>query len=433
MRTPKTLILSGAAALALTACSDNGHLPASAGYGPHPTLPAPTNPLLPYYAVPSTVGWKGAAPSAPGMTVNAFATQLTHPRWLLVLPNGDVLVAEGDHGTQWADSMGYGGWVESFYRRIQGLFTKSPDKIVLLRDADKNGTAEIKTDFINQGLNAPFGMALVGDTLYVANTDSLLAFHYTPGATHIDGPGRKVTDLPGGPIDHHWTKNVVASADGSKLYVTIGSNSNAGENGLDAEQDRARIWEVDPKTGSHRVYASGIRNPNGMAWVNGKMWVAVNGRDENGGDTDPDYITSVQDGGFYGWPFSWYGNHVEMRLKPEQRRPDLVAKAIVPDYAMGAHTASLGLAWSAGNSIGFGDGLFVGQHGSWNRKPLNGYRVAFVPFAGDKPSGAPRDVLTGFLNADNKAQGRPVDVALAKDGTLLVADDVGNTVWRVSK
>ncbi|MDB5734472.1 MAG: sorbosone dehydrogenase [Alphaproteobacteria bacterium] len=433
MHTFRTIALSGAVALTLAGCGDNARLPAQAGYGASPTLPTPENPLIPFYNVPSNVGWKGSAPVAPGMTVKPFASGLTHPRWLLVLPNGDVLVSEGNHGTQWADSMGFGGWVESLVQRVSGMFVKSPDKIVLLRDADKDGAAEIRTDFISQGLNAPFGMALVGDTLYVANTDSLMAFHYTPGTTHIDGAGRKVTDLPGGPIDHHWTKNVFASADGSKLYVTIGSNSNAGENGLEAEKDRARIWEVDPKTGSHRVYASGIRNPNGLAWVNGKLWVAVNGRDENGGDTDPDYITSVQDGGFYGWPFSWYGNHVEDRIKPEQRRPDLVAKAIVPDYATGAHTSTLGLAWAGGNALGFGDGMFISQHGSWNRSPLNGYRVAFIPFMGDKPSGMPRDVLTGFLDAVNKAKGRPVGVALAKDGALLVADDTGNSVWRISK
>jgi glucose/arabinose dehydrogenase len=433
MRSFTTLVLAGVAALALGGCGDNARLPAQAGYGARPTLPTPENPLIPFYNVPSNVGWKGATPIAPGLTVKPFATGLTHPRWLLVLPNGDVLVSEGNHGTQWADSMGFGGWVESLVQRVSGLFVKSPDKIVLLRDADKDGAAEVKTDFISQGLNAPFGMALVGDTLYVANTDSLMAFHYTPGATHIDGVGRKVADLPGGPIDHHWTKNVFASTDGAKLYVTIGSNSNAGENGLDAEKDRARIWEVDPETGSHRVYASGIRNPNGLAWVGGKLWVAVNGRDENGGDTDPDYITSVQDGGFYGWPFSWYGNHVEDRIRPDQRRPDLVAKAIVPDYATGAHTSTLGLAWTGGNALGFGDGVFISQHGSWNRKPLNGYRVAFIPFAGDKPSGMPRDVLTGFLASDSKAQGRPVGVAIAKDGALLVADDTGNSVWRVSK
>jgi glucose/arabinose dehydrogenase len=432
-------VLAATAALALAGCGDNAHLPKGASYGAHPVLPGPQQALLPLYNVPDAKGWKdaGAPIPAPGLNVRAFASDLQHPRWLLVLPNGDVLVSEGNHGTQWADTMGFGGWLETLVERIQGQFVKSPNKIVLLRDKDGDGTAETKTDFITTGLNAPFGMALVGNTLYVADTDALLAFDYTPGATHIDGPGRKVTDLPGGPIDHHWTKNVIASPDGSKLYVTVGSNSNAGENGIAAEKDRAAIWEVDPKTGSHRIYASGIRNPNGMFWApDGKLWVTVNERDEIGGDLVPDYMTSVQDGGFYGWPFSWYGQHVEERIKPDDRRPDLVAKAIVPDYALGTHTASLGLTWSGGETLGpqFANGAFVGQHGSWNRKPLNGYRVAYVPFNGAMPSGAkPVDVLTGFLNADNAAQGRPVGVAIAKDGALLVADDEGNTVWRVSK
>jgi glucose/arabinose dehydrogenase len=433
----KHLILAGVAAFALAGCGDNAKLPKMASYGANPALPAPQQSLIPFYNVPRAKGWKdgGAPVAAPGLTVKAFATDLTHPRWLLTLPNGDVLVSEGDHGTQWADTMGYGGWLETFCQRVSGLFTKSPNKIVLLRDTNGDGVADIKTDFITQGLNAPFGMALVGDTLYIANTDSLLAFPYKTGETLMDAAGRKVTDLPAGDIDHHWTKNVIASADGSKLYVTIGSNSNAGENGIAAETDRARIWEVDSKTGSHRVFASGIRNPNGMVWApDGKLWVTVNERDEIGGDLVPDYMTSVQDGGFYGWPYSYYGAHVDERVK--DKRPDLVAKAIVPDYALGTHTASLGLLWSSKDSLGaqFSSGIFVGQHGSWNRRPLNGYRVAYVPFKDSKPAGKPADVLTGFASdEDGTAKGRPVGLAFANDGSLLVADDIGDTVWRVSR
>jgi glucose/arabinose dehydrogenase len=295
----------------------------------------------------------------------------------------------------------------------------------------RDGIAEIRSVFLT-GLNAPFGIALVDGTLYVANTDSLMAYPYKNGASRITDAGRKVTDLPSGPINHHWTKNVIASRDGTKLYVTIGSNSNAAENGRDAEQDRAQIWEVDPKTGAHRTYASGIRNPNGMGWKNDTLWTVSNERDEFGGDLVPDYLTSVKDGGFYGWPFSYYGQHVDFRVKPQN--PAMVAQALAPDYATGTHTATLGLIFSDKVKLGmpFADGAFISQHGSWNRKPLNGYRVAFVPFAADVPSGMPVDVVTGFLNADNQARGRPVGLAVNNEGALLVADDGGNVVWRVS-
>jgi hypothetical protein len=431
----KTNLLLAAALLPLLAsCGDNAKLPREASYGANPQLPAPEKSLLPKYNVPSTKGWKdGETPKpADGLAVKAFARGLDHPRWLYVLPNGDVLVAETNHGTQWGDTMGFGGWLESFVQRVSGMFAKSPNRITLLRDTDGDGVADVKTVFLS-GLNAPFGMVLAGNTLYVANTDALLAFPYTAGATHIDVPGRKVTDLPGGDIDHHWTKNVIASKDGSTLYVTVGSNSNAGENGLDVEKERAAIWQVDPRTGTHRIFASGIRNPNGMGWApDGTLWAVSNERDEVGGDLVPDFLTSVKDGAFYGWPFSYYGQHVDDRVKPQN--PQMVAKAIAPDYAMGTHTASLGLAFSDGAKLGpaFANGVFVGQHGSWNRKPLNGYRVAFVPFEGSKPSGAPVDILTGFLDANQAARGRPVGVVIDKTGALLVADDGGNMVWRVT-
>jgi glucose/arabinose dehydrogenase len=312
----------------------------------------------------------------------------------------------------------------------------SANRITLLRDADGDGIAETRSVFLS-GLNSPFGMALSGGTLFVADTDALLAFPYRDGETEIGASPRRLVDLPAGERNHHWTKNVVASADGSHLYVAIGSNSNAAENGLAEEEGRAQIWEVDPATGSHRVFATGLRNPVGMALepAGGALWAAVNERDELGSDLVPDYMTSVKDGGFYGWPFCYYGRHVEERIKPAQRRPDLVDRAIVPDYALGPHTASLGLAFAAGSRLGpgFATGAFVGQHGSWNRKPRSGYRVIFVPFAGGRPSGPPVDVLTGFLTPDGKAMGRPVGVAIDGKGALLVADDVGNTIWRVTK
>jgi glucose/arabinose dehydrogenase len=422
-----------AAALTLASCGQNAHLSQSAGYGPHPTLPPPEKTLFFTYNVPSTKPWpEGVTPMpAPGLKVEAFATGLTHPRWLTVLPNGDVLVAEADHAAGPGDWMGYGGLVESAFRKLQGLWAKSPNRIVLLR-SNGDGRAATQSVFLS-GLNAPFGMALVGHTLYVADTDALMAYPYRSGETKISEPGRKVSDLPAGDINHHWTKNVIASPDGTKLYVTVGSNSNAGENGLAVEEGRAAIWEIDPTTGRHRIFASGLRNPTGMGWSRqGVLWTAVNERDEIGGDVPPDYMTSVKDGAFYGWPFSYYGQHVDDRPSPPN--PELVAKAVPPDYALGAHTASLGLAFARGNSLGpaYASGVFIGQHGSWNRKPFNGYRVVFIPFSGEMPAGAPVDVLTGFLQPDGTAYGRPVGVALDKSGALLVADDVGNTVWRVT-
>jgi glucose/arabinose dehydrogenase len=308
----------------------------------------------------------------------------------------------------------------------------SANRITLLRDADGDGAAETRSVFL-EGLSSPCGMALVGDNLYVANSDAVMRFPYREGDLKIVSLGTKLVDLPAGPINHHWTKNLLASPDGSKLYVAVGSNSNAGENGIDEEAGRAAIWEVNRETGAHRIFAQGLRNPNGMAWEpsRGALWTVVNERDELGSDLVPDYMTAVKDGGFYGFPYSYFGQHVDARVKPQ--RPDLVAQALPPDYAVGAHTASLGLAYFQGSTLGpqFARGMFVGQHGSWNRKPASGYKVIFVPFHDGQATGEPLDVLTGFVSADGDAFGRPVGVAVDKRGALLVADDVGNVVWRV--
>jgi glucose/arabinose dehydrogenase len=410
-------------------------LPASAGIGPNPTLPAPHPTLIPTINQASAIGWPagGKPVPAPGLAVAAFADKLDHPRWLYVLPNGDVLVAETNTPPKPDDMKGIKGFVAGLIMGGAGAGTASPNRILLLRDTDGDGVADKRFTLIS-GLNSPFGMTLVGGTLYVADTDAVLAFPYKAGDTQITAPGRKIVDLPAGTINHHWTKNIIASRDGAKLFVTIGSNSNVGENGMAAEEGRADIWQVDPATGAHSVYAFGIRNGNGMGFAPGTdtLWVTVNERDEIGSDLVPDYMTSVKPGGFYGWPYSYYGQHVDDRIQPQ--RPDLVAKAIPPDYALGSHTASLGLTFADGAKLGdsFASGVFIGQHGSWNRNPRAGYKVIFVPFAGAKPTGAPVDVLTGFLNADGKAQGRPVGVVIDKTGALLVADDVGNTVWRVT-
>jgi glucose/arabinose dehydrogenase len=368
--------------------------------------------------------------AAKGTRVQAFAEDLKHPRWLYVLPNGDVLVAESAApGTD--KPAGIKGWAASFLMKRAGSQVASANRISLLRDINGDGVADLRSTFLS-GLNSPFGMVLVGKDLYVANANALMRFPYEKGATEISEAGTKVTDLPAG-LNHHWTKNVIASRDGRKLYITVGSNSNVGENGLEAEEGRAAIWELDRASGNKRLFATGLRNPNGLAWEpqTGKLWTAVNERDELGSDLVPDYITSVKDGGFYGWPYSYYGQHVDDRVQPQ--RPDLVAKALVPDYALGPHTASLGIAFAKGSKLpNFRNGLFVGQHGSWNRKPHSGYKVIFVPFKGGKPNGEPVDVLTGFLDEQGNAQGRPVDVKLDSKGALLVTDDVGNKVWRVS-
>ncbi|WP_460139949.1 PQQ-dependent sugar dehydrogenase [Pseudomonas sp. S2_E01] len=434
MRKPQlALVITMAAGLA--ACGETSTLQVSDGTGPSPQLPEPNKTLFPTMNIAPAIGWPvGAKPTAAaGTQVAAFAEGLDHPRWLYVLPNGDVLVAETNAPPKPDDDKGIKGWITKKVMSRAGAAVPSPNRITLLRDKDHDGIAEIRTVFL-ENLNSPFGMTLVGNDLYVADTDRLLRFNYQQGDTTIKSQPMKVIDLPGGTLNHHWTKNVLASKDGSKLYVTVGSNSNVGENGMDKEEGRAAIWEVDRATGNHRIFASGLRNPNGMAWEpqSGTLWTAVNERDEIGSDLVPDYITSVKEGAFYGWPFSYYGQHIDVRVEPQN--PDLVAKAIAPDYAVGPHTASLGLAFAEGNTLPaqFKEGAFVGQHGSWNRKPHSGYKVIFVPFSAGKPSGAPVDVLTGFLNDEEKAMGRPVGVVIDQQGDLLVADDVGNKVWRVS-
>jgi hypothetical protein len=344
-----------------------------------------------------------------------------------------VLVAESNAPPKPNDARGVKGFIYKQVQKWAGAGVPSANRITLLRDADGDGVAETRSIFLKD-LNSPFGMVLVGDDFYVANTDAIMKFPYSTGDTKIDAPGTKLADLPGGPINHHWTKDLAASPDGTKLYATVGSNSNIGENGIEAETNRAAVLEVDRASGKWRVFASGLRNPNGPSFnpQTGELWVVVNERDELGNDLVPDYMTSVKDGGFYGWPYSYFGQHVDPRVEPQ--RPDLVARAIVPDYALGAHTASLGLAFNTADLFpqDMKGGAFIGQHGSWNRKPRAGYKVIFVPFTDGKPTGKPRDVLTGFLNASGEAQGRPVGVRIDKQGALLVADDVGNTVWRVT-
>ena len=422
------------AAVLLAACGDVARHPVSDGTGPKPTLPPPVESFITTVNIAPAKPWPpGTAPTAaPGTQVAAFASGLDHPRWLYVLPNGDVLVAESNAPPKPEDGQGIKGWVMGLVMKWAGATGTSADRITLLRSSQGNGVVDVRTVLL-EGLHSPFGMALVGQDLYVANTDAVVRFPYTPGATRITAPGTQVVALPAGPINHHWTKNLVASPDGQQLYVTVGSNSNVAERGMAAEAERAAIWQVDLRTGAYRIFASGLRNPNGMAFApGGALWTVVNERDEIGSDLVPDYMTSVRDGGFYGWPYSYYGQHLDVRVKPPQ--PDMVAKALVPDYALGPHTASLGLASAEGTSLpaGFAKGMFIGQHGSWNRKPHSGYKVVFVPFEGAQPAGVPVDVLTGFLNSDGKAYGRPVGVALDKQGALLVADDVGNIVWRVT-
>ena len=424
-----------ATVVALTSCGDVAKMTLADGTGPRPALPAPSTSLLPTLHVAPAKGWpENVQPAAaPGLRVEAFARELDHPRWLYVLPNGDVLVAETNAPSRPDDRNGIRGWVMARAMKRAGALAPSANRITLLRDSRGDGVVSLRSVLLS-GLHSPFGMALVGDTLYVADSDSVLAFPYQTGVTTITSPGVKVVDLPAGSINHHWTKNLIAGRDGTKLYVTVGSNSNVAERGMAVEAERAAIWEVDVKTGAHRIFASGLRNPNGLAWqpATGRLWTAVNERDELGSDLVPDYMTAVRDGGFYGWPFSYYGQHVDVRVKPQ--RPDLVAQAIVPDYALGPHTASLGLAWSGGTTLPdrFVSGMFVGQHGSWNRRPSSGYKVIFVPFADGIPSAQPIDVLTGFLSDAGQAFGRPVGVAIDARGALLVADDVGNVIWRVT-
>lgn len=428
-------ILAAGMTLALASCGDSAKLPEEATFGPNPTLPAPRAAIIPTVHVAAAKGWpRGQGPqAAPGLEVGAFAEGLDHPRWLYVLPNGDVLVAETNAPERPDDAKGVKGMAMRIVQKRAGAAVPSANRITLLRDADGDGVAELKTAFL-EGLNSPFGMALIGDDFYVANTDAVLRFPYARGDIRIEGPGVKVADLPAGAINHHWTKNILPSRDGSRLYATVGSNSNVAENGLENEERRAAILEIELASGRSRVFAAGLRNPNGLAWEpeSGGLWTVVNERDELGSDLVPDYLTSVTDGGFYGWPFSYWGSHVDTRVSPPN--PELVAKAIAPDYALGNHTAPLGLTFAEGAQLPerYRSGAFIGLHGSWNRKPFSGYKVIFVPFAGGRPSGPPVDVLTGFVSDPEEARGRPVGVVVDRGGALLVADDVGNKVWRVA-
>lgn len=429
------VLCAAAALLVIAGCAEKATLPPAASVGPAPAIPEPKKTLIPTVDIAPAKSWpKGVTPTpAPGLAVHAFAAEFAHPRWLYVLPNGDVLVVESNAPPRPEDGKGVKGWVMKKVMKKAGAAVPSANRITLLRDADGNGTAEVRTEFLKD-LNSPFGVALVGDTLYVANTDAIVSFPYKAGDTSIAAAPTTVAPLPGGPLNHHWTKNIIASKDGTKLYATVGSNSNVAENGMDKEVNRAAILEVDLATKATRLFASGLRNPNGLGWQpqSGALWTVVNERDELGSDLVPDYLTSVKDGGFYGWPYSYFGKHVDERVKPP--RPDLVAKAIVPEYALGTHVAPLGLVFYEGSLFpqSYAGGAFVGQHGSWNRKPLNGYNVVFIPFSGGMPNGKPVDILTGFLNKDGDAYGRPVGVAVDKAGALLVADDVGNVVWRVT-
>jgi glucose/arabinose dehydrogenase len=422
-------------AAALSACGDTAKHSIQDGMGPDPVLPDPVKRMIPTVKVAEVKRWaEGAAPvPADGLAVQAFARDLDHPRWMYVLPNGDVLVAEtAAPPAPEKEGSGLRDKIQGAMMAKAGSTVPSANRITLLRDADGDGVAEVRTQFL-KGLYSPFGIALVGDRLYVANADALVSFPYKEGDTQISAAPSFVANLPGG-INHHWTKSLLASRDGNKLYVGVGSNSNVAENGMDAELNRAAILEVDAHSGATRVFASGLRNPVGLAWQPGAdtLWVVVNERDEIGSDLVPDYLTSVREGGFYGWPYSYYGQHVDERVQPQNA--EMVASAIKPDYALGPHTASLGLTFYEGALLpqAYRGGAFIGQHGSWNRDPPSGYKVIYVPFANGKPSGKAQDVLTGFLDAEGKAQGRPVGVAVDKPGALLVADDVGNVIWRVT-
>jgi len=416
---------------ALAACSANGSL-AEQQVGPKPPLPAINQYLVPPMHVASPAPWGKATPTVPAdMTVTAFATGLHNVRSVFVLPNGDVLAVEPKGPTEPIarpkDILV--NWIQGFGHSD----TSGRDQITLLRDTNDDGRADVKTVFVDH-LVSPFGVALVGGDLYVANTDAIVRYPYVTGETRITAPGTILTELPGGPIDHHWTKSLVASPDGTKLYVGIGSNSNITERGMEAEKDRARIWEVDRATGAHRTFASGLRNPNGLQFepASRQLYAVINERDELGPDLVPDYLTSVRDGAFYGWPWSYWGQHVDPRVMP--RRPDVVARAIAPDYSLGSHVAPLGMIFYQGQSLpaGYRGGAFVGEHGSWDRGHLNGYKVVWVPFANGQPAGKARDVVTGFIDGDGHARGRPVGLAVDNDGGLLIADDLANVVWRVT-
>lgn len=423
----RIVALIGAAAVQLRRLRGSAHEPA---LGSAPVIPlAKPQGSIPTLKMPTARGWtQGQTPvAAPGLKVNAFASGLKHPRWIHVLPNGDVLVAEALSVAEPVKTI-FDYAMVSTMRRAAAVGV-SPNRITLLRDADGDGVAEIREVFLD-GLNQPFGMALLGDTFYVGNTDGVVAFPYAPGVTRITVPGRKLTEFkPGG----HWTRSLLPSPDRSKLFVGVGSLSNIGDSGMAAEEGRAAIYELDLATGTSRIFASGLRNPVGLAWEpqTGALWTVVNERDGLGDETPPDYLTSVRDGGFYGWPYCYWGQTVDDRVPQD---PSAVAKAITPDYALGGHTASLGLCWLPAATLpGFPEGMAIGQHGSWNRSTLAGYKVIFVPFANGRPAGPPRDIITGFLAPDEReSYGRPVGVTIGPDGSVLVADDVGDVIWRVT-
>ena len=429
--TIRALLILGLPALALAACGGKTDQGPDNQIGPNPALPAINQYLLPPMKTASSQPWRqGEMPTpGPGLKVQPFAANLIHPRSVFVLPNGDVLAVQSDGPKPPINRPK--DWIMGLINAHAKSFgPKAPNNIVLLRDTNGDGIADQRFTFLEH-LKSPFGIALVGDYLYIASTDAIVRYHYTPGMTKITETGVKLTDLPGGPIDHHWTKSLVASPDGTKLYVGIGSNSNITENGMPAEYERACIWEVDIATGAHRIFASGLRNPNGLSFepTTKALWAVINERDELGPNLVPDYMTSVKDGGFYGWPYSYWGQHVDPRVKPQ--RPDLVAKAIVPDYGLSSHVAPLGMAFSTMGGR-YAGGAFVGEHGSWDRNPLNGYKVIYVPFVNGHPAGKPIDALTDFIGKDGKAHGRPVAVAMDAKGGLLIADDIGSTVWRLS-
>jgi glucose/arabinose dehydrogenase len=434
--TTRFAVIAAIAAAVLSACASSlPPAPVSTGFGPNPTLPPPAAQTIPTVNVADADPWSpGTMPTpAAGLQVTAFAEGLDHPRWVYQLPNGDVLVAESNKPPREDSPPSITNFVAKRIMAKAGAGSLSANRISLLRDSDGDGVAETKTAFLT-GLTSPFGMALVGQTLYVANADGVVTFPYRPGETAITAAAKPFFALPGGPINHHWTKNIVASPDSQSLYASVGSNSNIADRGMAVEEGRAAIWKIELKTGQGRVFAGGLRNPVGMAFDgDGTLYTVVNERDLLGDNLVPDYLTSVRDGAFYGWPYSYFGQHVDERVQPQ--RPDLVAKALVPTYALGAHTASLGLDIADGKADGiaafYGHGAFIGQHGSWNRRPRSGYEVIFVPFDARGPTGEPLKVLTGFLDGD-KARGRPVGVLLDQRGGLLVADDVGNRIWRVA-
>ncbi|PTT59672.1 sorbosone dehydrogenase family protein [Stenotrophomonas sp. HMWF003] len=427
-RQPTAMLTVSVLTLALAACSNKA--PELEQYGATPELPAPNRTLMPDMTIAKPASWGDRTPTVPaGYRISAIATGLAIPRQTLVLPNGDILVAEGRGGS--APNLKPKDVIAGRIKSKGNTAVKSGNRLTLLRDADGDGVYELKTVFADH-LNAPYGLALIGDALYVANQDALVRFAYQPGQTKASGAPSKVTDLPAA-INHHWTKSLAASADGRHLYVGIGSNSNITERGMAVEIDRAQVWQVDAQTGAHKVYATGLRNPTALTVQpgTGVLWAVVNERDEIGPNLVPDYLTSVREGAFYGWPYSYWGKNVDVRVMPQN--PQKVATAIAPDYALGSHVAALGVTFSsAAMGPAFADGVFVGEHGSWNRNPPVGYKVVFVPFRDGRPAGAPIDFASGFRGDDGRTRGRPVGVSLDPRGAVIVADDLANTIWRIT-